>query len=115
MIACTITVTDDLHLYLGQDELKRYVENKLRDEISESVLKNMTITSMYDPMTNAKAYTGTFSNSSTVATNTASVSVSEPKRLRVVEYTKKGKVTKVELQSLEGEEWVKVPRIQIEE
>jgi hypothetical protein len=35
----------------------------------------------------------------------------------VVEYTKNGKVTRVELQKYdeEGDEWFKIPRIQIEE
>jgi len=39
------------------------------------------------------------------------------KNLRVVEYTKNGKITRVELQRLDNENdtWIKIPRIKLEE
>ena len=63
-------------------------------------------------------YTVTPSNiSSSSITITSSSVIDVLQDLRVVEYTKNGKITRVELQRLnrDHDTWVKIPRIKIEE
>ena len=126
---------------MTQDMLKDYVLSSLQKHIAGELAKKMTITKTYDSMTDDTTYTGTLtmplthttSNNLTVGavgastvvstmsgfngTVSATRSSSVQEILRVVEYTKNGKVTRVELQKYdeENDSWNKIPRIQLEE
>ena len=86
----------------------------------------MTIDKTQDVLTGTITYTGSVHTSSntisvsptynaTVSNGTTSPYVQI--NLRVVEYTKNGKVTRVELQKYDesNDDWLKIPRLQIEE
>ena len=136
MIKAAITISASMQHTMTQDMLKDYVLSSLEKYITQQISKQMTITKQYDSMTDTTTYTGTYtvpvtqtnSNNLTVSTSTVSgfngtstivgtsrVGVQEI--LRVVEYTKNGKVTRVELQKYdeENDSWNKIPRIQLEE
>lgn len=126
-----VIVDDYMAVNMQQDYLKNYVLRNLESVISKEVVKHMTITQQKDPINAQTLYTGslTVSNSnpyiattSTTPSYTITTTSTNPNayydvqlNLRVVEYTKGGKVTRVELQYLDDEDWHKVPRIQIEE
>lgn len=132
MIRAQVRVNSQQKLIMSQDVLKDYVLSSLEKYISQEVAKHMKIDEQYDVMTDTTVYTGTYStphaplthttaNTITVSTtngfNGTSVRSSVQEIFRVVEYTKDGKVTRVELQKYneEDDSWSKVPRIQIEE
>jgi hypothetical protein len=119
---------------LDPNDTKEYVTSKLADLIKQEILKHMTISSTVDPINDVTNYTGTMTISSngslalgttTISTNAISGANYTANRsnaysqinMRVVEYTKNGKVTRVELQKYDenDNDWVKIPRIQIEE
>ena len=116
---------------LGQFDIKEYVFKNLSDEISKEILNHMTITEHKDVLSDTITYTGTLSGVNTISISpgqlvgnsgnayTASNSANTYSQiiLRVVEYTKDGKVTRVELQQYDDskDDWFKIPRIQIEE
>lgn len=125
MIKASVTVSSHLMMDMEQDELKSYVLSQLSAEISKEVSKKMTITTSKNILNDTVTYTGTLPMTST---NTVTVGVGTVQgyngtsnaysqiNLRVVEYTKNGKVTRVELQRYnEDGDWLKIPRIQIEE
>lgn len=133
MIKAAVRISASMQHTMTQDMLKDYVLSSLQKHIAGEVAKQMTISKIYNPMTDDTTYTGTLtlplmhttSNNLTVSGATASgfngtVAVrntSVQEILRVVEYTKNGKVTRVELQKYdeESDDWMKIPRIQIEE
>lgn len=136
MIKAAVTVSASMEHTMTQDMLRDYVLSSLHKHIAGEVAKKMTIIKTYDSTTDSTTYTGTFTapithtsgNSMTIGASTVSgfngtVSVSNKNKasvqeiLRVVEYTKNGKVTRVELQKYdeENDDWIKIPRIQIEE
>jgi hypothetical protein len=119
---------------LDPNDTKEYVTSKLADLIKQEILKHLTISSTVDPINDVTNYTGTMTISSngnlglgttTIGTNAISganytanrSNVYSQINMRVVEYTKNGKVTRVELQKYDenDNDWVKIPRIQIEE
>lgn len=115
-----IYVQDELAVRMGQDELEDYVKRQLSNEITSSVIKNMTIEkeTSYDTM--STIFTGTLNTGTTtyITSNAGGpIQIDVQERFRVVEYTKNNKVTRVELQYFDTykDEWQKVPRIQIEE
>ena len=127
-IEARIVLSSALVHDLGQFDIKDYVLKNLSDEISKEILNHMTITEHKDVLSDTITYTGTLSAANTISispgqlvgnsgtvtngTNTYSQII-----LRVVEYTKDGKVTRVELQQYDDskDDWFKIPRIQIEE
>lgn len=123
MIKAAITVSSHLMMDMEQDELKSYVLSQLSAEISKEVSKKMTITTSKNILNDTVTYTGTLpmTSANTVSISTAhgyngTSNVYSQINLRVVEYTKNGKVTRVELQRYnEDGDWLKIPRIQIEE
>ena len=136
MIKASIKISASMQHTMTQDMVKDYVLSSLQKYIAGEVAKSMTITKIYDAMNDDTTYTGTYtvpithtsSNNLTVSGSTISgfngtstiVSTSRnsvQEILRVVEYTKNGKVTRVELQKYdeENDSWNKIPRIQIEE
>lgn len=119
-----------------KDYVERGIKAKLTEEIMENIVKpNMVITELLDPTTYDKTYTGTISTQGLTNTitgitgiNTTNIlprglvgtvvdSNSVQEMLRVVEYTKDGKTTRVELQVYDSinDDWVKVPRLKLEE
>ena len=126
MIKAAITLTHEASLHMDQDELKNYVLYSLAKNISREVTKIMTIDKTEDILSGTITYTGSVHTSSntisvsptynaTVSNGTTSPYVQI--NLRVVEYTKNGKVTRVELQKYDesNDDWLKIPRLQIEE
>lgn len=121
MIRAQIEIAASTHMYMGQDEIKDHVLSLLSREIANEVAKQMTITSTPNHLTMSTTYTGTLSNNTVGVTTSGFNGVSSTGYskiiLRVVEYTKNGSVTKVELQQYDEQDdsWLRIPRIQIEE
>jgi hypothetical protein len=132
-LSAAITISNMMSLHMDQDELKSYVLNSLSNEISKEVIKHMDVEEQKDIVTDTTNYTGTLTITPTNGVGISSISTTgnayivnttpntyssySQINLRVVEYTKNGKVTRVELQKYddESEDWYKIPRIQIEE
>lgn len=123
-LAASINVREDLAYMMDKDELKHYVLNALTNEISKEISKHMTVTSTPNMMDHSTTYVGTVTVGSVGASTisgyngtTSSGSAYSQINLRVVEYTKNGKVTRVELQKYDesSDDWFRIPRIQIEE
>jgi len=132
-LAAAITISNLMSLSMDQDELKSFVLNSLSNEISKEVIKRMDLTEQKDIVTDTTRYTGTLTVNptgigavgATISNANGYIINSSPNtystysqiNLRVVEYTKNGKVTRVELQKYddENDDWYKIPRIQIEE
>lgn len=128
-LAATITVDNYMLVHMDDDEVEDYVHTKLRNLISNEVMKHVDIATTKNldsntftatlPIGNAATsgvivgssvgYNGTFTN------NHVSGIITKRPELRVMEYTKNGKVTRVELQYYDGDDWIKVPRHQLEE
>ena len=121
-----VSVSSDLLLSLARpdDFIKEMIEDKLVHgvlrEIKKDVMSNMEIEKQQNPNCGTITYTGTYnvSNSSV----TPSVGIIAPiapnsLTLRVVEYTKNSKISRVELQLYDFnlDDWIKIPRVQIEE
>lgn len=123
MIKAAITLTHEASLHMDQDELKNYVLYSLAKNISREVTKIMTIDKSEDILSGTITYTGSVHTSpnnvtiSTMAGSNETASAYSQINLRVVEYTKNGKVTRVELQKYDelNNDWLKIPRLQIEE
>jgi hypothetical protein len=113
-----LTVDDFQTSIMDSHQLKEFVERNLFAHMTDSIMKEMTIENVGNPNTGVTTYTGTLNvGASTINGSSYSTTVRDQPRLnlRVVEFTKNGKVTKVELQHhIEGA-WLRVPRIQIEE
>ena len=116
-----IHIRDELAVRMGQDELEDYVKRQLSNEITSSVIKNMTIEKETSYDTLSTIFTGTINTGATKTYTHSNVSgpiqIDVQERFRVVEYTKNGKTSRVELQYFDTykDEWHKVPRIKIEE
>jgi len=125
MKLCAQVTIDGYRIHgLSDSELKNYVTAQLTNIVTQEVAKYMTISSTKNVYNDSVTYTGTITNSnlnSTISTISNTGSYSTPSysqiNMRVVEYTKNGKVTRVELQKYDesDNDWVKIPRIQIEE
>lgn len=134
MIKAKIEISDRMYSDMDSNSLKDYVERVLADRITEQILNQyvkpyMTIETETDPYTCRKIFKGTYDPIGTVVGNTINTNPISAGSvtfgghddvllmLRVVEYTKKDKLTRVELQSYDkqSDTWIKVPRVQIEE
>lgn len=131
MIKAAVTVDNYAMTRMDDDGIKNYVHEKLRSIISNEVMKHVDITTTKNTYDDTATYTATLpithttANSVTVGTsagysgtftnNHTSGIITKPAELRVMEYTKNGKVTRVELQYYNGDDWIKVPRHQLEE
>lgn len=115
---------------MDKDDIKDFVFSSLCREISSEVAKQMTIDEVRDLMNDTITYTGTvtvgqgasgsvYTSPSTISgfNGTSAVKSHVQEIFRVVEYTKNGKITRVELQTFDeiSDNWIKIPRIQIEE
>jgi hypothetical protein len=121
------TISASMLTTVDKEYVQDFVLNSLSKEISKEVLKQMDVTEVKDINTDTITYTGTLTipstqwGAATISTssyNGTSAGYSNIQEIfRVVEYTKNGKVTRVELQSFDqnSDNWVKIPRIQIEE
>ena len=86
--------------------------------MTSGIIDEMTITKTGNPHIGTNTYTGslTVSPNTISGFNGTSANVIErAEELRVVEFTKNGKVARVELQRKTQNGWKKIPRIQIEE
>lgn len=93
---------------------KVYMANILPKNKNHSIISPSTPVN-YTPYVDTLA---SYNGVSNVVPNTISqggTAAAVPDKLRVCEYTKNGKVTKVELQRYENHVWIKIPRVQIEE
>lgn len=134
MIRAKIEISDRMHSDMDSNSLKDYVERVLADRITEQILNQyvrpyMTIETETDPYTFSKIFKATYNPIGTIVGNTINTNPISAGSvtfgghddvllmLRVVEYTKKDKLTRVELQSYDKQtdNWIKVPRVQIEE
>lgn len=130
----SVTVDSDMLMHMSDGDIKDYVYETLRSQLSNHMVKdiekNMTIEESKNLYNNTTTYTGVvdaskvYNNTLTVSANGISGSsisqvLTSPvqQNLRVVEYTKGGKTSRVELQFYDesNDDWIKVPRIQIEE
>lgn len=129
----SVTVGDDMIMHMSDCDIKDYVYESLRSQLSNHIVKdiekNMTIEKKTNAHNATTTYTGVIdasniSNTLTISANGISGSsisqvLTSPvqQNLRVVEYTKGGKISRVELQFYDesNDDWIKVPRIQIEE
>jgi hypothetical protein len=125
-----VTIDNYSVVHMDKDQIKDYVLHSLTREISNEVTKYMQIEETKDHVSDTTRYTGTLTITPGTSIGTVGISSTyngviggssytnySQINLRVVEYTKNGKVTRVELQKYdeEGDEWFKIPRIQIEE
>ena len=130
MIKAAVTISASTEHTMTQDMLKDYVLSSLEKHLAQEVAKQMIVDKQHDPMTDDITYTATVNVPSPVNTitvsgfnGTAAITGSTihansvQEILRVVEYTKNGKITRVELQKYdeENDSWNKIPRVQIEE
>jgi hypothetical protein len=131
-LVAAVTIDNYTILQMHEDNLKDYVLNSLVREISNEVAKHMEINEEKDLYNDTTRYSGTITlgaNSPTygvMATSTgisaASIinagtgTVKRNEEFRVAEYVNKnGNITRVELQRLEEDGWITIPRVKIEE
>lgn len=139
MISASVEIADYLISSSDADDIKEFVYTKLAHQLgitlTADIRKNMIIKETVNPNNNSRTYTGSinasvYSASVSSSPNTITISAASngisgsmlpyspvQKNLRVVEYTKSGKVTRVELQFYDEttDDWIKIPRIQLEE
>jgi len=136
MISASVSIDRSILLNMDQDEIEEFVYSKLAMKLGMSlytdIRKHMKIKESVDHIHDIKTFTGTIDASTyaNVGTSINTITVSSngisgsmlpnmpvQKNLRVVEYTKSGKVSRVELQFYDpnADDWFKVPRIQLEE
>ena len=111
-------MVDDYRLYgITPVERERQIRSKLVREMEKVLMDELEITSIGNPITDQHTYTGslTVSRANGITGSAYNTNHMIQAELRVVEYTKKGKVAKVELQQYTISGWKKVQRIQIEE
>lgn len=134
-LVAAVTISNHKMVQMKDYEIKDFVMNSLAHEISTEVAKHMEIEETKDVYNDTTRYSGTITTSTplqghltigpssivngSIYTTSGSSSYKDYSQinLRVVEYIKNGKVTRVELQKYDehGDEWFKIPRIQIEE
>lgn len=96
--------------------LKDYVADQLLRDMYPELLKEMTIENITNLNSGITTYTGSLNVGASTITNTYSnYDIASVMELRVVEFTKNGKVTKVELQRYTEDGWRRIPRVQIED
>lgn len=131
MIKAAVDISSLMAIQMTPDELENYVRLSLASYIAKEISKVMPITKTTNQITDTHTYTTsipithTTSNSLTISgfNGTAgTISGGSPitktgvqENLRVVEYYKNGKVSRVELQFFDGYDWLKVPRIKKED
>ena len=123
VLKAQLTIDDYQTAVLDSHQLQELVERRLFAEMTDSIIKEMTIENIGNPNTGISTYTGTlhvgtnntYGASTISGVNGSIYSTTRKLDLRVVEFTKNGKVTKVELQHYTEGSWLRVPRVQIEE
>lgn len=131
MITAEVRVDNLMKLQTDEEYVEGYVNSNLASLLTQEIMKTMTVTSRNDIATDSTVYTATLpithttANSITVGTsagyngtftnNHVSGIITKQPELRVMEFTKNGKVTRVELQYYDGDNWIKVPRHTFEE
>lgn len=131
MIKAAIDISSCMATQMTPDELEDYVRSSLASYVAKELSKTMAITHTPNPITDTHTYTTsipithTTSNSltmsgfngtvGTIAGGSPITKSSVQENLRVVEYHKNGKVSRVELQFYDGYDWLKVPRIKKED
>lgn len=129
MIRAAVTLSADMLMHMGEKEAESFVMSKLSDQISSQLVSTLPITKTEDHYNQTITYTAQTSSPSSLYTsgsltvspvtsssyNTINNNESVLENLRVVEYYKGEKVTRVELQFFDGEDWKKVPRLRKED
>lgn len=129
VLKAQVTIDEFQASIMDSDQLKDYVKRNLFAIMTDSIMNEMTIKNTKSPTADTSTFTGTLeigsgyggtvtavSNSSIGSSYNGTHAIArQPDELRVVEFTKNGKVTKVELQARTSDGWRRVPRIQIED
>lgn len=118
VISAQITLDEFQTSVLDAHQLEDYIKRNLFAQMTSGIIDEMTITKTGNPHIATNTYTGSL----TVSPNTVSgfngtspSLIERVEELRVVEFTKNNKVTRVELQRKTENGWRKIPRIRIEE
>lgn len=108
---------DEFHTsIMDSSQLEDHVKRNLFAQMSTAVMNEIGIEKNSNPHIGTNTYTGTLHvGASTISGYNGTAKASTNTDLRVIEYTKNGKVTKVELQMYTHDGWRRVPRIQIED
>lgn len=99
-------------------ELEDHIKRNLFAQMTAGIIDEMTIARVPNPNIGTNTYTGSLTigaNTISGFNGTSSSVIERVEELRVVEFTKNGKVARVELQRKTEHGWKKIPRIQIEE
>lgn len=116
VLKARVTVDEFQTSIMNKNELEDHVRRNLFAAMTSNIMDEMTIEKDANPNIGITTYTGTLHVGASTVTGYNGVSKSpEETELRVVEFTKNGKITKVELQQYTQYGWFRVPRIQIEE
>lgn len=119
VLKAQVTIDEFQTSIMDKHQLKDFVERNIFAQMSDTVMNEIAIEKSANPNIGTNTYTGTLHvGASTISgyNGTMRDSPNTPNNeLRVIEYTKNGKVTKVELQMRTNDGWRRVPRIQIEE
>jgi hypothetical protein len=119
VLKARISIDEFQTTVMDKHQLQDYIERNLFAQMSSNIIDEMTIEKDSNPNVGTSTYTGTLhvgANSLTGSSYHSTIrNIETPLNLRVVEFTKKNKVTKVELQYYIEGNWLRVPRIQIEE
>lgn len=118
VLRAQITVDEFQTSVMDTHQLEDYVKRNLCAQMTGAIISEMAITKIGNPHVGTNTYTGSLTIGANTISGfngtTASV-IERAEELRVVEFTKNGKVTRVELQRKTEHGWKKIPRIQIEE
>lgn len=108
---------DEFHTsIMDSSQLQEHIKRNLFAQVSTAIINEMQIEKIANPNVGTNTYTGTLHvGASTITGYNGTTRTSPNPELRVIEYTKNGKVTRVELQMYTNDGWRRVPRIQIEE
>ena len=110
---------DEFHAsVMDAHELQDHIKRNLFAQMTAGIIDEMTIAKVPNPIIGASTYTGSLTigaNTISGFNGTSSSAIAHVEELRVVEFTKNGKVARVELQRKTEHGWKKIPRIQIEE
>lgn len=94
-----ITIDEFQTSVMDKHQLEDYVQRNLFAQMTTSVIDEITIEKDPNPNIDGTTYTGTLHiGASTVSGYNGAFTIVEETELRVLEFTKNGKVTRVELQ-----------------
>ena len=134
MVSDVAAVTISSHMLdnSNQKDIEDYVHRELSAQITNEIMKHIDVATRENVLDDTVTYTAALPISNTITSgliigssggyngptftnNHTSGIITKQPELRVMEFTKNGKVTRVELQYYDGDDWIKVPRHTFEE